>query len=247
MIVIGGLGTLAGLAAAGSGSTSDASGVAGGMKSIGLVAGVIGLPILIGGIALKSDKTLNMDDKWTLHVSKVMPDTAASVTSKAGDVKGVKPSPSGEPKLRMKFGVGYGSASSTGSFLATIEPALQTDPNVLIGLRIEGVLPNGGYNNFKGISTTLNFQYHLGGNKLRPYFGFGAGLFAFGDAAFGFYPRIGLDVGHFFIVVDYNIVSVTQPPNFVAPIGSPPPPQLPEEISKYLGFRLGFTLGGPKR
>jgi len=79
-------------------------------------------------------------------------------------------------------------------------------------------------------STTVNGVYYLMDGKFRPFVGAGLGMYFPAsvsveasvdgggatsgtsstlepDPAFGFYPRIGFDFGHFNFVIDYNIVS----------------------------------------
>ena len=103
-------------------------------------------------------------------------------------------------------------------------------------------------------SYTLNGQYYFSNNTVRPFIGIGGGLFSlaageFNTAAnnnnltanrvdaktvFGFYPRAGVDAGHFTLSLDYNFL-----PKSNVPGGG-------EVINSYLGIRAGLTLGGGK-
>jgi hypothetical protein len=87
---------------------------------------------------------------------------------------------------------------------------------------------------------------------VRPFIGAGFGLFSLAavkfntaspnnsvdanevgaETRFGFYPRIGIDAGHFNFSIDYNIVPKTDVPN----IG--------EVDNNYLGIRAGVSIGG---
>lgn len=120
---------------------------------------------------------------------------------------------------------------------------------------VEGV--NNNNNDVKGkgsanASYTLNGQYYFNDNSVRPFIGAGAGLFSlaageFNTAAnnnnvstnkldaktvFGFYPRIGIDAGHFTLTLDYNIL----PKSNLSGGG--------EVINNYLGIRAGIAIGG---
>lgn len=149
-----------------------------------------------------------------------------------------------------------------GGALFFIEPAYRAADNVSIGLRLETALiaraVNGiGNDDVAGdassnLSYTLNGQYYFNNNYVRPFVGAGLGLFSLAavkfntaspgntvdtdEAAaatrFGFYPRIGIDAGHFNFTIDYNIIPKTTIPN----VG--------EVRNNYLGIRLGFTIGG---
>jgi hypothetical protein len=104
-------------------------------------------------------------------------------------------------------------------------------------------------------SYTLNGQYYFNNNnnnEVRPFFGAGVGLFTLAatkfntagndpgaddigvETRFGFYPRLGLDVGHFNLILDYNVI---------------PPTDIPgggEVKNNYLGIRAGVSIGGGK-
>ena len=138
---------------------------------------------------------------------------------------------------KFKLGVGIGVANYQGGkynpngslILATVEPAYRIHDNIAIGLRIEGA---GWYGHF---SLTANGQYYFGKNIVRPFVGAGLGMFQKGSAnsSFGFYPRVGLEVGHFFVSMDYNFISAVNPNG--------------DEITSYLGSRIGFLIGGGRK
>lgn len=155
---------------------------------------------------------------------------------------------------------GKGDGAGGGALLY-LEPAYRASDQVLVGLRLESALIVRGVqgvnssNDIKGdassnVSYTLNGQYYFSNEKVRPFIGAGVGLFSlasveFNTAAsdptardvdaqtvFGFYPRLGIDAGHFNLSLDYNIV----PPSDVPGGG--------EVRNSYLGIRAGFSLGG---
>lgn len=148
-----------------------------------------------------------------------------------------------------------------GGALFYIEPAYRATDNILIGLRLESaIIARGiqgvGNDDLSGdassnLSYTLNGQYYFNDHYVRPFVGAGLGLFSLAavkfntaspgsvdadDVAaatrFGFYPRIGLDAGHFNFSIDYNIIPRTTIPN----VG--------EVKNNYLGIRIGVSIGG---
>jgi outer membrane protein X len=153
-------------------------------------------------------------------------------------------------------------AGAGGGVLFYVEPGYRASDNVLIGLRLESaVIARGikgvGDDDVSGdassnVSYTLNGQYYFNDNYVRPFVGAGFGLFSLAavkfntaspnnsvdanevgaETRFGFYPRIGLDAGHFNFSIDYNIVPKTDVPN----IG--------EVKNNYLGIRAGVAIGG---
>lgn len=154
-------------------------------------------------------------------------------------------------------GVGAG-----GGVLFFIEPAYRATDNILIGLRLESaIIARGvegvGKDDVSGdaasnMSYTLNTQYYFNDNYVRPFIGVGGGLFSLAavefntaesnnsinanevkaETQFGFYPRIGIDAGHFNFTIDYNFIPKTDIPG----IG--------EVNNNYLGLRAGFSIGG---
>lgn len=150
-----------------------------------------------------------------------------------------------------------------GGFLMYLEPAYRATDQVAVGLRLEGAftargVEGVGNNDIEGdassvVSYSLNGQYYFNNNNVRPFIGAGVGLFSMAatefnsagnnnieaedvgaETRFGFYPRLGVDAGHFNLTLDYNIV---------------PPTDLPgggEVKNNYLGIRAGFSIGGGK-
>jgi len=154
-------------------------------------------------------------------------------------------------------GAGEGAG---GGFLGYVEPAYRATDQVQVGLRLEGAFMVRGVEGVNDrdvsgdassvASYTLNSQYYFNNQNVRPFVGAGIGLFSlaateFNTAAndpradevgaqtrFGFYPRIGLDAGHFTLTLDYNFI---------------PPTDIPdggEVRNNYLGIRAGINIGG---
>ena len=155
-------------------------------------------------------------------------------------------------------GAGEGAG---GGFLAYLEPAYRATDQVAVGLRLEGAFMVRGVEgvndqDVKGdassvASYSLNSQYYFNNSNVRPFVGAGFGLFSLAAAKFntasgndpglndvgaetrfGFYPRIGLDAGHFNLVLDYNVIPPTDVPG-----GG-------EVKNSYLGIRAGISIGG---
>lgn len=148
-----------------------------------------------------------------------------------------------------------------GGFIGYLEPAYRATDQVSVGLRLEGAFMVRGVEgvnqqDIEGDATSvasysLNSQYYFNNNEVRPFIGAGVGLFSLAAAKFdtksnadpglndigaetrfGFYPRIGVDVGHFNLTLDYNVIPPTDVPG-----GG-------EVKNSYLGIRAGFSIGG---
>lgn len=154
-------------------------------------------------------------------------------------------------------GAGEGAG---GGLLFYLEPAYRASKEFLVGLRLESaVIARGvegiGDNEVAGdvasnMSYTLNGQYYFTNDYVRPFIGLGGGLFSLAavevntaagtpdaqdvgaETRFGFYPRVGVDVGHFNLTLDYNIIPSTNVPG-----GG-------EVTNNYFGIRAGFSIGG---
>jgi opacity protein-like surface antigen len=166
----------------------------------------------------------------------------------------------------FKVGLGLGLAipgageGAGGGGLLYLEPGYRVTDMVLVGLRLESAIIARGIkgisnNDFSGeaasnVSYTLNGQYYFNDHYVRPFIGFGFGLFSLAavkfntgttnpdaddvgaETRFGFYPRAGLDIGHFNLSLDYNIVPPTDVPG-----GG-------EVKNNYLAIRAGVSIGG---
>lgn len=162
---------------------------------------------------------------------------------------------------QVKVGLGFGYASPAdggGGICLYLEPGYRINDQISVQLRLESaamakvvdgnqgtVTANGSY--------TVNGQYYFGTNKVRAYAGLGLGLYGVANASvsssgggqldggsvLGFYPRVGVDVGHFNFLFDYNIVG-----------SSPYTANNGEEFdvkNSYFTLKAGFTIGGGKK
>ena len=167
-------------------------------------------------------------------------------------------------KFKVGLGLGYASTGGEGAIggvLFYLEPAYRISDAISLGLRLERGSVLRGFS--QSVSTfeldvmdirsyTLNGQYYFSNNTFRPYAGFGLGIFSLvadkftdtggttalvvgaAESKFGFYPRVGFDLGHFNMSVDYNIIPKTEA------VGG-------DFKNSYLGIRLGFSIGGGKK
>jgi outer membrane protein W len=151
-------------------------------------------------------------------------------------------------------------SGSKGGILFYLEPAYRITDAIQVGLRMESAIVARGFSSsstlgdgdleLKAIgSYTLNGQYYFSNNTFRPFVGAGFGIYSLAsskledsnsvtdasiasESKFGFYPRIGFDVRHFTLSIDYNIVSSS----------------LAGQLkNSYLGIRIGGFFGGGRK
>jgi hypothetical protein len=164
-------------------------------------------------------------------------------------------------KFRVLVGGGYASGSgyASGGIFGTLEPGYRVSDNILVGVRTElAGIARGGFEGLsvdleisKVSSATLNLVYYFDSEFVRPFAGFGAGSYTLSsieyklsgggpqqgtgkDSKFGFYPRIGVELGHFSFSLDYNIVPKTKTSEA-------------EFKNSYLGIRLAVFFGGGRK
>jgi Outer membrane protein beta-barrel domain len=117
-------------------------------------------------------------------------------------------------------------------------------------------------------SYTVNGQYYFSNNSFRPFAGLGFGIYSLAavkasassglggsssstsvsasSSKFGFYPRIGFDLGHFTMQIEYNIVPSTKSQVSISTGIGPPVTASSESKNNYLGIKAGFFFGGGK-
>ena len=162
-------------------------------------------------------------------------------------------------KFSVGLGLGYakpGGEGAGGGLLVALEPGYRVNDALQVGLRLETAIVARGLSestagfdaSAAGINSyTLNGKYYLGTSTFRPFVGAGFGLYSLAAISFGtaeakseskigFYPRLGFDLGHFNITLDYNIVS---PSKFEG--------SNVETKNSYLGIRVGGFFGGGKK
>lgn len=177
----------------------------------------------------------------------------AGVTTQAQDFK----------PFKVGLHLGYAAPSDGGGGVAfAFEPAYRINDALAVGLRIEAaalakVVGDAEADISTSSSYTLFGQYYLSNNKFRPFVGLGAGIFSnatvsFNEdgfdavdldpsASFGFFPRVGFDLGHFNLLFDYNLIGATDEVD-VPGLGTV---ELEDEIkNSYFSVKLGFSIGG---
>jgi outer membrane protein X len=161
--------------------------------------------------------------------------------------------------LAVGYAIPGGPGSSAG-FVFALEPKYALMDQLSLGLRMEAALVarglvSGASTEIKSITSyALTGDYYFSTNKSRFFAGLGAGLFQFGgtkvditsnsgsttvnsfDVAsytkFGVFPRIGAELGHFRVGVEYNVV----PKQEVSPNSA--------FNNSYLSFKIGAFIGG---
>ena len=155
---------------------------------------------------------------------------------------------------------GPGDVATYGGGIA-IEPKYNVNDQIALGLRIEatGMASENVYTS-PGVSTSLSARgvvaflakadVYLTTTSVRPFLGFGAGLYTMGSASsgvtgvgseafrgFGIAPQVGLNLGHFRIAATYNIVTGGQ--HIIVATGT-----APTLAKDYFSFEIGGTIGG---
>lgn len=175
-------------------------------------------------------------------------------------------------KFRVGLGLGYARPAGDGAkggALLYLEPGYRINDQLLVQLRLETALVarvavDGSSAEVKGLgSYTLNGQYYLSTGSFRPFVGLGFGLYSMAssaasitsggggsvsatvDSKIGAYPRVGFDLGHFTLSLDYNLVPKSTETYIVT--GSTATVGKGDVPNSYLGLRLGFFLGGGKK
>jgi outer membrane protein W len=162
-----------------------------------------------------------------------------------------------------------------GGVLFYAEPSYRVTDAIAVGLKGEiAVMLRGGTSTTNGQTTnvsgkvaaagswTVNGQYYFMSGGFRPFAGLGFGIYRLASASFsassggsssstgevasgskfGFYPRLGFDAGHFTLNLEYNIIGATK--SVVVNSGTT---TTSETKNGYLGFRVGFFIGGGKK
>lgn len=114
-------------------------------------------------------------------------------------------------------------------------------------------------------SYTVNGQYYFSNNTFRPFAGIGFGMYSLASASlsvsggssttsasadaskFGFYPRVGFDLGHFTMQIEYNIIPSTSSEITVSSGTSGTSVINTEAKNSYLGIKAGFFISGGRK
>lgn len=167
--------------------------------------------------------------------------------------------------VKVGFGLGYAMPSGQGAkagILLYLEPAYRVSDPLLVGLRLESAIIARGFSQsttsaeleVAGIGSYSGFaQYYFSNGTFRPFVGGGLGIFTLAAVSasttqgtptaaveagskFGFFPRVGFDLGHFNVSLDYNLIPASASSGAGGDIKN-----------SYVGFRAGFSIGGGKK
>lgn len=170
----------------------------------------------------------------------------------------------GQEFKKMKFGIGFGSASAQGSggIVLFAEPAYRLTNRFALGMKLEGVLLPAPKNLNPGAigSYTLTSQYYLAPDGVRPFVGIGIGIYnpdqGIGSMCdchktietnkVGLNPKLGLEYSHLILQIEYNMVASSKytitsflPGNEV--------PETGYTYNNYFALKLGLLIGGGKK
>jgi len=144
--------------------------------------------------------------------------------------------------------------------LLTMEPSYRVSDRIAVGFRMEqiGFVSMIGSNNSSLGSMGINGHYYFVMTTLRPFCGLGIGLYNPSNNfimsntetqnqrnGLGIYPRIGLELGHARLMLEYNFI---QKMNDYISYDSPGIPGHYETVNKsYFSLKIGFFIGGGKK
>jgi outer membrane protein X len=173
--------------------------------------------------------------------------------------------------LKVDLSVGYaipGGSGSKGGVLFAVEPKYAVMPVLSLGLRMEGAViarfggyDADGYPNDVSVKASGSYlatgDYYFRDNySFRPYAGAGAGIFRIAGVEvnsttgavsagtkFGGMVRAGVEMSHFRVGVEYNIVPNTTFSGF----DSDGNPATLTSKNGYIGLKVGVCIGGGRR
>lgn len=173
--------------------------------------------------------------------------------------------------FKVDVSLGYaipGGSGAKGGVLFAVEPKYAVMSNLAVGLRMEAAViarfsgyDAEGYPNEASVkaagSYLLTGDYYFSDNySFRPFGGVGAGIFSLASAEvtssseavsagskFGGMIRGGFEMKHFRLGIEYNLVPKTNITGF----DSNGEPATLKSKNGYLGFKLGFCIGGGPR
>lgn len=166
-----------------------------------------------------------------------------------------------------------GGTGAKGGVLFALEPKYEVIPNLSVGLRMEiAVMVRGQIENTASTSTAkvdakaagsylVTGDYYFTQTKVRPFAGLGLGIYKLAAASatsdgtttstasasagskFGEMVRAGVELSHFRIGLEYNIVPSTK----VDMVNSSGVHSTASAKNGYLGIKVGFVIGGGRK
>jgi hypothetical protein len=173
--------------------------------------------------------------------------------------------------FKVDVSLGYaipGGSGAKGGILFAVEPKYAVMSQLSVGLRMEGAIvarfsgydedgnPNNASVKAAGSYLATGDYYFTDNYSFRPFAGLGAGIFSLASAEvnsttggvsagskFGGMIRAGMEMSHFRIGFEYNIVPQTEFTGF----DSNGDPATLKSNNSYIGIKLGFCIGGGPR
>lgn len=173
--------------------------------------------------------------------------------------------------FKVDVSLGYaipGGTGAKGGVLFVVEPKYAVIPEVSVGLRIEAAVMARGQVDANGQAADVDVKaagsylltgdYYFTSTTVRPFAGAGLGIFSLAAASsnsngttasasagtkFGEMIRAGVEISHFRVGVEYNIVPATKYEMVNVNTGAK---QTYSTKNGYIGIKLGFCIGGGK-
>jgi hypothetical protein len=171
--------------------------------------------------------------------------------------------------FKVDLSTGYaipGGKGAKGGILFVAEPKYAVIPNLSVGLRFEIAIMARGQADAAGNVSEIDVKaagsylatgdYYFMQSTVRPFAGAGVGLFSLAGASadnstasasagskFGEMVRAGVEISHFRIGLEYNIVPSTEAQTYDASTDTYTTTKMK---NSYMGVKLGFTIGGGK-
>lgn len=170
--------------------------------------------------------------------------------------------------FKVDVSLGYaipGGEGAKGGVLFVVEPKYAVIPSVSVGLRIETAIMARGRADASGTNTEVDVKaagsylatgdYYFTSSTVRPFAGLGLGIYSLAAAStedngasvsagskFGQMVRAGVELSHFRVGVEYNIV----PKTTMEYINSNGVKTSSSMKNGYIGIKVGFCIGGGK-
>lgn len=170
--------------------------------------------------------------------------------------------------FKVDVSLGYaipGGEGAKGGVLFVVEPKYAVIPEVSVGLRIEAAVMARGRADASGNNSEVDVKaagsylatgdYYFTSSTVRPFAGLGLGIYSLAAAStedngasvssgskFGQMVRAGVELSHFRVGVEYNIV----PKTTMEYINSSGTKTTTSMKNGYVGIKVGFCIGGGK-
>jgi len=169
--------------------------------------------------------------------------------------------------FKFDLSTGYaipGGKGAKGGILFVGEPKYAVIPNLSVGLRLEIAIMARGMSDASGNVSEVDVKaagsylatgdYYFTQNVVRPFSGVGVGIYSLAGASasnttasagtgskFGEMVRAGVEISHFRVGLEYNIVPSTNMESVDAQSGET---YTTTSKNSYIGIKIGATIGG---